>query len=146
MTRWKLTLEYDGRPFVGWQRQANGPSVQGVLEEAVHGFCGERVTVAWVLLGGVNSGADEAAALARLLPPDKIRLRINLIDVNDARPVEQGGFSRATDDERRAFMGHLQVMQAPIVRRYSGGAQKHAACGMLQSLRCQKADPNSEVA
>ena len=45
MTRWKLTLEYDGRPFVGWQRQANGPSVQGVLEEAVHGFCGERVTV-----------------------------------------------------------------------------------------------------
>jgi len=45
VTRWKLTLEYDGRPFVGWQRQANGPSVQGVLEEAVHGFCGERVTV-----------------------------------------------------------------------------------------------------
>ncbi len=45
MTRWKLTLEYDGRPFVGWQRQANGPSVQGALEDAIHGFCGERVTV-----------------------------------------------------------------------------------------------------
>jgi len=31
MTRWKLTLEYDGGPFVGWQRQANGVSVQQVL-------------------------------------------------------------------------------------------------------------------
>ena len=31
MTRWRLTLEYDGAPFVGWQRQAIGESVQGVL-------------------------------------------------------------------------------------------------------------------
>jgi tRNA pseudouridine38-40 synthase len=43
MTRWKLTLEYDGGPFVGWQRQDNGPSVQAALEEAVFAFCGERV-------------------------------------------------------------------------------------------------------
>ncbi len=45
MTRWKLTLEYDGRGFVGWQRQDNGPSVQAALEAAVLGFCGETVTV-----------------------------------------------------------------------------------------------------
>ncbi|MEX0922372.1 MAG: tRNA pseudouridine(38-40) synthase TruA [Rhodovibrionaceae bacterium] len=45
MTRYKLTLEYDGGPFVGWQRQDNGPSVQQALEEAVFGFCGEAVTV-----------------------------------------------------------------------------------------------------
>ena len=45
MTRFKLTLEYDGGPFVGWQRQDNGPSVQAALERAVLGFCGERVTV-----------------------------------------------------------------------------------------------------
>ena len=44
-TRWKLTLEYDGRPFVGWQRQENGPSVQQVLEEAVERFSGEAVRV-----------------------------------------------------------------------------------------------------
>jgi tRNA pseudouridine38-40 synthase len=43
MARWKLTLEYDGRPFVGWQRQDNGPSVQQVLEEAVSRFSGETV-------------------------------------------------------------------------------------------------------
>ena len=45
MTRYKLTLEYDGGPFVGWQRQDNGPSVQQTLEAAVLGFCGETVTV-----------------------------------------------------------------------------------------------------
>ncbi len=44
MTRYKLVLEYDGGPFVGWQRQDNGPSVQAALEEAVAAFCGERVT------------------------------------------------------------------------------------------------------
>ena len=44
MTRWKLTLEYDGAGFVGWQRQDNGPSVQAALEAAVLGFCGETVT------------------------------------------------------------------------------------------------------
>src|SRR5689334_17827261 len=45
MARWKLTLEYDGRPFVGWQRQDNGVSVQGCLEEAVFGFDQRRITV-----------------------------------------------------------------------------------------------------
>jgi tRNA pseudouridine38-40 synthase len=41
MPRVKLTLEYDGRPFVGWQRQDNGPSVQAALEAAILGYCGQ---------------------------------------------------------------------------------------------------------
>ncbi|MGE0154031.1 MAG: tRNA pseudouridine(38-40) synthase TruA [Reyranellaceae bacterium] len=45
MTRFRLTVEYDGRQFVGWQRQDNGMSVQQALEEAIGKFCGEAVYV-----------------------------------------------------------------------------------------------------
>jgi len=45
MPRYRLTLEYDGGEFVGWQRQDNGPSIQGALEDAIEQLCGERVTV-----------------------------------------------------------------------------------------------------
>jgi tRNA pseudouridine38-40 synthase len=45
MPRFKLTIEYDGRPFVGWQIQDNGPSVQGVLMAAVKAFSGDKVSV-----------------------------------------------------------------------------------------------------
>ncbi|GAB4125832.1 MAG: tRNA pseudouridine(38-40) synthase TruA [Rhodothalassiaceae bacterium] len=45
MQRFRITVEYDGRPFVGWQRQENGPSVQQALEEAIAAFSGESVRV-----------------------------------------------------------------------------------------------------
>ena len=43
MIRYKITLEYHGRAFVGWQRQVNGLSVQQVVEEAIEKFSGETV-------------------------------------------------------------------------------------------------------
>ena len=45
MTRFALTVEYDGRPFMGWQRQDHGPSVQAAIEEAAFAVTGERATV-----------------------------------------------------------------------------------------------------
>jgi len=45
MTRFRLTVEYDGRPFMGWQRQAHGPSVQQAIEEAIEVIAHEQVTL-----------------------------------------------------------------------------------------------------
>lgn len=45
MPRYKITVEYDGGPFVGWQRQDTGPSIQAALEDAVFALSGERVQV-----------------------------------------------------------------------------------------------------
>jgi len=48
--------------------------------------------------------------------------------VNDARP---DGYRRATPAELAAFRDSLRSLEVPVVRRYSGGAARHAACGML---------------
>lgn len=45
MTRFRLTVEFDGRPFMGWQRQRHGPSVQQAIEEAVRDITGEEATL-----------------------------------------------------------------------------------------------------
>ncbi len=45
MRRFRLTVEYDGRPYMGWQRQRHGPSVQGAIEQAIFAVTGETVTV-----------------------------------------------------------------------------------------------------
>jgi tRNA pseudouridine38-40 synthase len=45
MPRYKLTIEYDGTPYVGWQAQDNGPSIQASLTDAIAAFAGERATV-----------------------------------------------------------------------------------------------------
>ncbi|MEZ5932269.1 MAG: tRNA pseudouridine(38-40) synthase TruA [Alphaproteobacteria bacterium] len=64
MARYKLTLEYDGRGFQGWQRQKNGFSVQEALETAVHAFSGETVTVQGA--GRTDAGVHATGQVAHL--------------------------------------------------------------------------------
>lgn len=90
----------------------------------------ERVTLAWVLIEGFNSGRDEVEALKDLLGDTPYKL--NLIDVNDARV---DGYRQASDGERKAFLHLLQDLHVPIVRRYSVGNSSHSACGMLAGKR-----------
>jgi len=64
MPRYKLTIEYDGAPFVGWQMQATGLSVQGALIDAVAAFCGERVKVQGA--GRTDTGVHARAQVAHI--------------------------------------------------------------------------------
>jgi len=78
--RYRLTIEYDGSPFVGWQRQDNGPSVQGALEEAIFKLSGETVTVtgAGRTDAGVHAFGQAAHFdLAKEFAPDKVRDALN---------------------------------------------------------------------
>ena len=80
MPRYKLTIEYDGSPFVGWQVQDNGASVQGALTEAIAAFTGERVAVAGAgrTDAGVHAlGQVAHADLAKDWNGDTVRDAIN---------------------------------------------------------------------
>ena len=80
MARYRLTIEYDGAPFVGWQRQDNGPSVQGALEDAIAKFSGEAVTVTGA--GRTDAGVHALGQVAHFdlvkdFTPDKVRDALN---------------------------------------------------------------------
>src|SRR5260370_14192667 len=80
MPRYKLTIEYDGAPFCGWQIQDNGASVQGALEDAVRAICGEHVRVhgAGRTDAGVHALAQVAHCdIAKLFVPGRFRDGLN---------------------------------------------------------------------
>ena len=80
MPRYKLTIEYDGAPFVGWQAQTNGIGVQTAIAAAIEKFCGQQVTVfgAGRTDAGVHAlGQIAHINLARAIAPDTLRDAVN---------------------------------------------------------------------
>ncbi|WP_424134111.1 tRNA pseudouridine(38-40) synthase TruA [Roseomonas chloroacetimidivorans] len=81
MPRYALLIEYDGTPFVGWQRQADGLSVQQVLEEAAAPLNGGVVPVIGAA-GRTDSGVHAEGQVAQVdlsidLPPERVREALN---------------------------------------------------------------------
>lgn len=123
MQRWKLTLEYDGGPFVGWQRQPNGPSVQEYLEDAVFGFCGERRLVQGA--GRTDTGVHALGQVAHVdidkpSRADTVRNAINQhlkpapIAVLQAEAVPDDFHARFTATGR-AYLYRILTRRAPAV-------------------------------
>lgn len=80
MPRYKVVLEYDGGPFVGWQAQENGPSVQARLAQAIHAFCGEAVNPRGA--GRTDAGVHALGQVAHFdlgkdWPADRVREALN---------------------------------------------------------------------
>jgi len=105
MPRYKLTVEYDGTPFAGWQRQASDPSVQQALEEAILAWSGETVTTQCA--GRTDSGVHALGQVAHFdleKPWDVFRIRealnfhlrpnpVAILDVEEVPESFQARFS-----------------------------------------------------
>lgn len=126
MPRFKLTIEYDGGPFVGWQRQKNGPSVQEAIEEAVAAFAQERATVkgAGRTDAGVHAlGQVAHVDLARDWPADTVRdalnaqLRPDPISVLFVEPVGNEFDARFSASKRHYLYRILDRRAPPVLDR-----------------------------
>lgn len=123
MTRWKVTLEYDGAGFSGWQRQAGQMSVQQAIEEAVEAFCGERVAVLGA--GRTDAGVHALAQVAhfdlqREYPPHTVRdavnfhLKPNPVAILEAEPVSPD-FDARRSAVSRAYLYRIENRRARAV-------------------------------
>lgn len=169
MPRYKMTVEYDGTPYVGWQRQDNGPSVQGALEAAVLSLTGETVAVRGA--GRTDSGVHAQGQvthvdLSREWLPYKLRNALNahLAQAHQAVSVlEVESVPDAFDARFSALKRHylyriiarpsrlaIEANRAWWVSKPLDHEQMHAAAQMLvgkhdfttfRSVHCQAISP-----
>ena len=104
MTRWRLTIEYDGGPFMGWQRQGNGPSVQQQVESAIFRMTGELAAVQGA--GRTDSGVHALAMSAhadieKTLTAHRLRDGLNALVRPD--PIAILAASEVADDWHARF-------------------------------------------
>jgi len=122
MPRYKLTIEYDGGPFCGWQLQENALSVQGALEAAVQAMCGEPVRVhgAGRTDAGVHAlGQVAHCDIAKPFAPDRLRdglnahLRPHPIAVLDAAVVPET-FEARFSAKKRHYLYRIKNTRANL--------------------------------
>jgi|SRR5690606_20062969 len=124
----KLTVAYDGTGLVGWQRQASGTSVQGLLEQALARIDEQPVTVAGA--GRTDAGVHALAQVASCavgtdLPTDTLRRALNamlpaqvrVLAVEDAAPGFHARFSARLKHYRYLFVDGPVL--SPFVSRYA---------------------------
>jgi tRNA pseudouridine38-40 synthase len=123
MPRYKLTIEYDGTPFLGWQRQAGGDAtVQGAIEMAIQNFCGETVTLH--AAGRTDAGVHATGQVAHvdLTKPwgaDRVRDAINFhlkpapVAVLSAETVSEEFHARFSAT-KRVYRYRLLTRRAPV--------------------------------
>jgi tRNA pseudouridine38-40 synthase len=128
MPSFKITLAYDGTDFVGWQRQANGPSIQGLLEEALLELDGRAVTVngAGRTDAGVHAlGQVASCSIERPVSPDVVVRALNarlppevrVLSAVEARPEFHARFD-ARAKTYRYRIWNAAVLD-PFERRYA---------------------------
>lgn len=129
MSRYKITIEYDGSGFVGWQRQENGFSVQQAIEEAINKFSGEKITLFGA--GRTDSGVHALGQVAHFdlqknTDADTVRDAVNFhlkpacVSILDATPVADDFDARFSALER-AYRYRITNRRAPLAvsRGYS---------------------------
>jgi tRNA pseudouridine38-40 synthase len=122
VTRWKLILEWDGTPFMGWQRQDHGPSVQAAVERAALAMTGEAVTAhaAGRTDAGVHALAMAAHVdIAKEVTPHRLKeglnalLRPDPVAVLAAEPVAGDWHARFSCVGRR-YLYRIANRRAPL--------------------------------
>ncbi len=102
------------------------------LVDAIAGYArttGDRAVIAYVVIRGVNIGAEDVEALRQTFR--NIPIKLDLIDVHDA----SGRLQPPDAEELKRFRDMLQVLRVPVGRRYSGGSEIGASCGNLAATR-----------
>lgn len=167
MTRFALTVEYDGRPFMGWQRQDHGPSVQQAIENAAFAVTGEHTAVhaagrtdAGVHAVAMRAHLDIAKPIAafRLGEALNARLRPHPVAILDCVEVPDDWHARFSCIGR-SYEYRIVNRRAPLtwekglawqVTQPLDAAAMHAAAQMLvglhdfttfRSAHCQSASP-----
>ena len=119
MTRWRLTVEFDGGPFMGWQRQDHGPSVQEALEQSLFRMTGELVTLhaAGRTDAGVHALAMTAHVdVAKSLTEHRLREGVNAL----VRPNPISVTNTASSGDAAFAMRSIALSISSRVARPSG--------------------------